>query len=43
MRNRKPPSRGMSRIEPCLDWMAHLVRMSGKSVSASTSMTPQAW
>ena len=43
MRNRCPPSRGISRICPAFDWMAHLVRMSGKSVTASTSMTPQAW
>ena len=27
----------------CWDWMAHLTRMSGKSVTASTSITPQAW
>ena len=28
---------------PACDWIAHLVRMSGKSVTASTSMTPHAW
>ena len=25
------------------EWIAHLSRMSGKSVTARTSMTPQAW
>ena len=25
------------------DWIADFMRMSGKSVTASTSMTPQAW
>ena len=30
-------------LPPSWDWMAHLVRMSGKSVFASTSMTPHAW
>ena len=44
MRKRWPPSRGISRmLPPAPDWMAHLVRMSGKSVTARTSMTPQAW
>ena len=43
IRNRCPPSRGMSRMLPASDWMEHLVRMSGKSVTASTSMTPHAW
>ena len=44
MRNRWPPSRGMSRmLPPAPDWIAHLRRMSGKSVTARTSMTPQAW
>ncbi len=27
-------------LPPAPDWMAHLVRMSGKSVTARTSMTP---
>ncbi len=43
MRLRKPPSRGMSRMLPASEWIAHFVRLSGKSVSASTSITPQAW
>ena len=43
MRDRWPPSRGIRRIEPLDEWIAHLVRMSGKSVSASASMTPHAW
>ena len=30
-------------LPPSWDWMAHLRRMSGKSVFASTSITPQAW
>ncbi len=43
-RARNPPSRGMSRIDPpSCDWMAHLVRTSGKSVTARMSITPQAW
>ena len=28
---------------PASDWIEHFVRMSGKSVTASASMTPQAW
>ncbi|SIN05155.1 Uncharacterised protein [Mycobacteroides abscessus subsp. abscessus] len=43
MRTRCPPSRGMCRIEPCREEIAHLVRRSGKSVLASTSITPHAW
>ena len=43
MRNRCPPSRGIRRmLPPSWDWIAHLVRMSGKSVAARTSMTPHA-
>ena len=30
-------------LPPVLDWIALFVRMSGKSVLASTSMTPHAW
>ena len=30
-------------LPPVPDWMAHLVRMSGKSVTARASITPQAW
>ena len=30
-------------MEPASDWIEHLVRMSGKSVTASTSITPHAW
>ncbi len=28
---------------PASDWIEHFVRMSGKSVTASVSMTPHAW
>jgi hypothetical protein len=30
-------------VASCADWIRHLQRMSGKSVTASTSITPQAW
>lgn len=30
-------------MEPFTELIAHLVRMSGKSVLASTSITPHAW
>ena len=43
MRARCPPSRGMCRIDPCFEWIVDFSRQSGKSVSAMTSMTPQAW
>ena len=43
MRHRHPPSRGMCRMLPAWLEMAHLSRMSGKSLFASTSMTPHAW
>ncbi len=37
-----PPSRGMiSRLPWLAEWMADFSRMSGKSVTARTSMTPQ--
>ena len=39
-----PPSRGMIRMLPAFaEWIAHLSRMSGKSVTARTSRTPHDW
>ena len=38
-----PPSRGMiSTLPSLMDWIAAFNRMSGKSVTARISMTPQA-
>ena len=36
-----PPSRGM--MPAFAEWIAHLSRMSGKSVTARTSRTPHDW
>lgn len=35
------PSRGITMAEPCSEWMAQRLRMSGKFVSKTVSTTPQ--